>query len=144
MKQDLTKENGFVKLRTAALPDQWKQYESVYEINCPGGAAIGVMQYPTMNCQLGSVASFNQILRLVEKCDEKLKDVELLAYLKEIDKLAVKNIILVDIHEVYTKNMAFLKQSYIVKDIEYTSTNGSKMHIWLINMKKLRENNFTK
>lgn len=113
-----------------------------YRLNC-GQYHIG----PTNNCQLASVASFNNTVDNVSSTEA------LVHVLKCFSQLASKRIMLVDLNYNQAQKLRRLlaDTKMIILDSPYTSTNGSKMTIFLIkvwsnidynymhNMKKIQD-----
>lgn len=104
-------------------------------------------QSPTNNCQLASIASFNNTVDYVNSPES------LIHVLKCFSQLASKRIMLVDLNYNQAQKLRRLlaDTKMIILDNPYTSTNGSKMTIFLIkvwsnidynymdNMKKIQD-----
>lgn len=113
-----------------------------YRLNC-GQYYIG----PTNNCQLASVASFNNTVDNVSSTEA------LVHVLKCFSQRAAKRIILVDLNSRQADKLRKLLKdtNMIIVDSPYKSTNGSHMTIFLIkvwgvidysymaNMKKIQD-----
>lgn len=97
------------------------------------------IQYPTGNCQLSIAAYFNSVL--LNKAITKKYLLEYLIQQKKDNRIL--NILLIDIH---TRRLGdfdrFIDAKYIIMKNEYTSTNGSKMCIILINIKQIIEDSY--
>lgn len=98
------------------------------------------IQYPTGNCQLSSAAYVNNILN-----NKDITKKYLLEYLIQQKKdNRILNILLVDISAVHLdKFNKFIDAKYIIMKNEYTSTNGSKMCIILIDIRQIVEDSHT-
>lgn len=84
---------------------------------------------PTVNCQMMSVGAFGAFLQ---------RETKVLDQLKAIKDNFNKNILLTDIKEEYMKYFyEKIPKEMIIMISPYTSTNGSKMNICLINVKNL-------
>lgn len=90
---------------------------------------VYALLYPTLNCQLGSLSNFQQI---ISYCNGDVAQVKkLLPYLKTA--LSGKNLCLFDVRKNYEVKMdaIFEKESIVMKS-EYKSTNRSAMIIYII------------
>lgn len=97
---------------------------------------ITLHQYPTLNCQMGSIGSFQNIITSSSVKPETYPEI-----LAEIDQVMQKNLLLIDINQAFMPKLDFFKK-YIKESWPYTSTNGSKMQISLLNMKAFRDNQY--
>jgi len=126
--------------------NDWKNNHPIYSMAIQmkkdgnlRGNSITLHQYPTLNCQVGSIASFNSVMDTFKETD---KEEELLASLVEIDITLQKNLVLIDISRGRADRMRKFFNKYIHLDSPYTSTNGSMMVIMLLNFKDFRNNKY--
>ena len=133
------------------LPDEGKA--SIYKSNLKSvtGFNISLVQNPTHNCQVSSIASFNMLLNKYHSLKEtyglKLSYDELnFYYMVNIAALVYKRgyalkQILIDVNQSYSSIVKeCFKDFEIIINKTYNSTNGSEMEMFLINVTNITNN----
>jgi hypothetical protein len=100
-----------------------------------GTFMIAIAKYPTGNCQLMSVAYMNQLLHNVVDDDGNYSKEIALAILMECIRLisCAKMLSLLDVNEKYALKVEEMFE--VNTKTPYTSSNGSKMVMFIVKMK---------
>jgi len=103
-------------------------------ITLKSGNEIYLNPTPTSNCQIFSIGQFNYLLALSK---EDIKEV--FNYIKNIDFKYKKPLLLIDI-EIHLKEKLFeiFKKEDVVNYMDYKSTSGSNMCMFIINIHNFR------
>lgn len=110
--------------------EEFKSYQrGVFNVIIKNGGSFSFDAGSTGNCQLTTLYNAQSLINYSSNIPLQLK---------EVAKRAGRRIVLMDIKEIYTKKLkdSINKNSILLSD-SYRSTNGSKMHIILIDTSRV-------